>query len=331
MGRRPPRLASLLLTRDYTDFATVAQLAEQRFCKPQVEGSSPPGGFRISPVQCAALRCREVQETPCFAGVTRNRVSDDCARSVQRDAGRVDFDAPRLSEISSEFLSEFSSELRGSATAHVPVALIRSTLGVGERSGREFTAVALSARTVCEYRRSVRLTSECRARSIATLGATPALARFEMNECRSEWKLRSRPAPSQSGMPARSMSNRIMSAVSSLSGMFANTRVVGSSFCREFCLPPQRRPRALRMCSGVEPQHALRYAMKRTRGAPEPFPRGDRAARRSSASPRGSHRRRCTLRCLPEGQGLPQPQPLSPRPAGARDRCGKRVSAWPMA
>ena len=26
-------------------FATVAQLAEQRFCKPQVAGSSPVGGF----------------------------------------------------------------------------------------------------------------------------------------------------------------------------------------------------------------------------------------------------------------------------------------------
>ena len=26
--------------------ATVAQLAEQRFCKPQVAGSSPVGGFR---------------------------------------------------------------------------------------------------------------------------------------------------------------------------------------------------------------------------------------------------------------------------------------------
>ena len=26
-------------------FATVAQLAEQRFCKPQVNGSSPFGGF----------------------------------------------------------------------------------------------------------------------------------------------------------------------------------------------------------------------------------------------------------------------------------------------
>jgi hypothetical protein len=100
-----------------------------------------------------------VQETPCFSGVTRNRVSGIWARSVQRDAGRVGFDAPVLSEISSEFLSEFPSELRDPATAQVPVALIRSTLGIGDRSGREFTAVALSARTVCEYRRNVRLTS----------------------------------------------------------------------------------------------------------------------------------------------------------------------------
>ncbi len=28
--------------------ATVAQLAEQRFCKPQVDGSSPSGGFVVS-------------------------------------------------------------------------------------------------------------------------------------------------------------------------------------------------------------------------------------------------------------------------------------------
>jgi len=41
--------------------ATVAQLAEQRFCKPQVNGSSPFGGCSFSPVQGGAERCRGVQ------------------------------------------------------------------------------------------------------------------------------------------------------------------------------------------------------------------------------------------------------------------------------
>ena len=53
--------------------ATVAQLAEQRFCKPQVEGSSPPGGFsvRISDNhQCP----QNVLETPLGLWALRPRV-----------------------------------------------------------------------------------------------------------------------------------------------------------------------------------------------------------------------------------------------------------------
>ena len=48
--------------------ASVAQLAEQRFCKPQVEGSSPPAGF-------SALRSIPVYFTFDFEVATVPRLS----------------------------------------------------------------------------------------------------------------------------------------------------------------------------------------------------------------------------------------------------------------
>ena len=50
--------------------ATVAQLVEQRFCKPQVDGSSPSGGFETISVQSDAMRCSNVRETPCLIGLS---------------------------------------------------------------------------------------------------------------------------------------------------------------------------------------------------------------------------------------------------------------------
>ncbi len=50
----------------YVVFATVAQLAEQRFCKPQVNGSSPFGGYLASAYRRRSYLRKDHQPTLRF-------------------------------------------------------------------------------------------------------------------------------------------------------------------------------------------------------------------------------------------------------------------------
>lgn len=59
---RSTRFANLLYPIMFQLLATVAQLAEQRFCKPQVIGSSPIGGSNKVNYQARTFRCFMLHE-----------------------------------------------------------------------------------------------------------------------------------------------------------------------------------------------------------------------------------------------------------------------------
>jgi uncharacterized protein (DUF433 family) len=97
----------------WPQFAILAQLVEQRFCKPQVEGSSPSDGLTGDAMDPIKIDPEIMSGTPCFAG-TRAPV-------------RTLFDVLEHGKPLDEFLVGFPTVMREQALAVLELAKQRVT------------------------------------------------------------------------------------------------------------------------------------------------------------------------------------------------------------